>query len=58
MKTKSIWAAPALQVHGSVESVTGKDFDEANCAEGLKTAGRADSCTLAGIIGLTGSLLG
>ncbi len=58
MSNFQAWSAPKLSLHGSVESLTGGDFDEANCEEGLKGPGRADSCTLDGITGLTGSLLG
>jgi len=53
-----MWRTPQLQAHGRVETVTGIDFISANCQEGMKGPGRADSCTLAGMIGLTGSPLG
>ncbi len=57
MSTSKAWSAPHLSLHGSVESVTadGPTFD---CEEGQKRLGKADSCTLDGANGLTGSLLG
>lgn len=59
MRNSQTWATPQLSQHGSVASVTGVgDFDEANCPEGVKGPGRADSCSIADIEGLTGSPLG
>jgi len=58
MKNAQAWTTPALSVHGSVESVTGDIPGMFECEEGTKKFGTADSCTLDGLDGVSGSLLG